>query len=62
MSLPKSIAESDLMSTSDVARAMKVHRSTVWGWLKSGMLKGTRKGSFWCVRPKELERFRKVYQ
>lgn len=29
------------MSTGEVAKKQKVHRTTVWHWIKSGMLKST---------------------
>jgi excisionase family DNA binding protein len=62
MVLPKSISEDDtLLSTADVAQQLDVHRSTVWVWIKNGMLKSVRHGTFHGIRPSELARFRSQY-
>ena len=61
MVLPKSISEDELLSTADVAKSLDVHRSTVWLWIKNGMLKSKRHGQFHGIKPSELERFRSTY-
>jgi excisionase family DNA binding protein len=63
VTVPKTISESsDLLSTSDVAEELGVHRSTVWGWIKNGMLPSEKHGSFHGVSPKALQKFRDIYQ
>jgi excisionase family DNA binding protein len=62
VSLPKSISESDeLLSTADVAKQLGVHRSTVWMWVKNGMLSSVRHGSFHGISRKSLERLQGRY-
>jgi excisionase family DNA binding protein len=66
VTIPKTISEDDrLLSTSDVAKKLKVHRSTVHMWIKSGMLGTTKHGAcktYHAIHPKELKRFLSVYQ
>lgn len=63
MTVPKRISESsDLIATSEIAELLNVHRSTVWTWVKSGMLTSTKVGTFHGVEPDEFERFLSVYQ
>lgn len=63
MTLPKSITEDKkLLSTSAIAEKLGVHRSTVHGWIKSGMLKSEKHGRYHGVRPKDLERFLSLYE
>ena len=66
MTVPKSISESsDLLSTADIAESLGVHRSTVWGWIKSGMLPSEKQGpsgTFHGVKPSALKRFLSMYQ
>jgi excisionase family DNA binding protein len=58
MVLPKAIEEDDaVLSTADVAKRLDVHRSTVWIWIKNGMIKSERRGTFHAIKPAELERF-----
>ena len=62
MVLPKSISEDDtLLSTADIAQQLDVHRSTVWIWIKHGMLKSVRHGSFHGIRPSALALFQSQY-
>lgn len=62
MTIPKSISENKtLLSTADVAKQLKVHRSTVNHWIKEGMLPSERHGSFHAVKPKDLKRFLSIY-
>lgn len=62
MVLPKSISEdAEVLSTADVARVLQVHRGTVWLWIRNGMLKSVRHGTFHGVKPAALERFRSQY-
>lgn len=66
MTIPKSISEDDkLLSTSDIAKQLDVHRSTVHLWIKNGLLKTEKHGkerSYHAVRQSELKRFQKIYQ
>jgi hypothetical protein len=39
VTVPKAFAEKKLISTGEVARRMKVHRGTVWHWIKIGLLR-----------------------
>ena len=62
MTVPKTISEDDrLLSTSDVAKQCGVHRTTVWLWIKRGMLKSEKHGSFHGVRPREVKRLLEFY-
>lgn len=61
MVVPKSLKVSGLMSTSEVATALGAHRSTVHGWIKSGMLTSTRHGVFHGVSAEDLAAFRRTY-
>lgn len=63
MTVPKTISEdTKLLSTADVAKQLEVHRSTVWLWIKRGMLKSERHGAFHGVKPSELRRFLSFYE
>lgn len=62
MTIPKSISDDEnLLSPSQVAKELGVHRSTVHVWIKGGMLKTERHGVFLSVSREEVERFRKLY-
>ena len=62
MVLPKTIVDDDtVLSTADVAERLDVHRSTVWVWIKNGMLKSTRRGSFHAIKPADLKTFLSMY-
>jgi excisionase family DNA binding protein len=61
MTLSKKFQASGLLSTGDVARELHVHRSTVWLWIKSKLLKSTRVGEFIGVKRSDLDKFRAVY-
>ena len=63
MTIPKSISEDDkLLSTSEVAKRCKVHRSTVHLWIKHGLLKTEKHGNFHAIRPSALKRFLSIYE
>lgn len=65
MTIPKSISDGPILSTANVAKKVGVHRSTVWLWIKRGMLKSERhgeSGAFHGVRPAALERFLSIYE
>lgn len=62
MTLSKKFQASGLLSTGDVARELHVHRSTVWLWIKSKLLKSTRMGEFIGVKRSDLDKFRAVYR
>jgi len=62
MTIPKTISGSEkLLSTADIAKDLGVHRSTVHGWIKNGMLPSERHGVFHGVKPKDLKRFLSIY-
>lgn len=61
MTLSKKFQASGLLSTADVARELHVHRSTVWLWIKSKLLKSSRVGEFIGVKRSDLDKFRAVY-
>lgn len=61
MTLSKKFKASGLLSTGDVARELDVHRSTVWLWIKSGLLKSKKDGAFIGVKPAELAKFKAIY-
>jgi excisionase family DNA binding protein len=39
---PSTFKKQGLLSTGDIAERLGVHRTTVWHWMRSGMLKSTR--------------------
>jgi hypothetical protein len=49
------------LSTGDVARELSVDRTTVWLWVKSGVLKSSKFGAFIGVKRSDLAKFRSVY-
>ena len=61
MTLSKKFQASGLLSTGDVARELSVHRSTVWLWIKSGLLKSSKVGEFIGVKRHDLVKFQSVY-
>lgn len=61
MVLSSAFKATKLLSTGDVAKALKVHRSTVWLWIKSGAMTSTTEGQFYGVREHDLEVFRATY-
>ena len=64
MSVPKALSEAGLLSTAQVAKALSVHRSTVWLWISSGLLPHERVGptkNFIGVLANELKAFTMKY-
>lgn len=61
MVLPNSFQEESLLSTTAVSKELGVHRSTVWGWVRSGALQSTHKGSFHGISRENLRVFRETY-
>jgi len=61
MTLSKKFRASGLLSTGDVARELNVHRSTVWLWIKSDLLKSSKVGEFIGVKRADLARFQSMY-
>ena len=58
---PKKLADLGLLTTRQVAKKHKVHRSTVWNWIKSGILRSQRVGQFRAVSAADLAKFRTMY-
>lgn len=42
MTTPTSFKRRGLLSSSDIAKRLGVHRTTVWHWIKSGMLRSVK--------------------
>lgn len=42
MTTPSTFKKQGLLSTGDVADRLGVHRTTVWHWIRSGLLRSTR--------------------
>ncbi len=66
MTVPKALADKGLLSTAEVAKKLSVHRSTVWNWIKTGLLPSVTVAAgdgrpFHGIEPKALARFQKVY-
>lgn len=63
MVVPKTISEDDtLLSPTEVANELGVHRSTVHNWIRDGMLKSNKHGNFHAVSRVEIHRFSQIYQ
>jgi excisionase family DNA binding protein len=62
LTVPKSIADDGLLSTSEVAKKLGVHRSTVWLWIRRGALPSEKRGAFHGVSKKALKTFLSVYK
>lgn len=62
MAVPKEMADRGLVSTGQVAKALGVHRSTVWYWIRSGLLPHEKVGEHYGVRPKDVIKHVKVYK
>ena len=45
-----------LYSVSEAAEALRVAKCTIWAWLKSGRLRGTKIGDRRLIRESELQR------
>lgn len=41
MTTPTTFRREGLLSTGDIAKRLGVHRTTVWHWMKSGLLRST---------------------
>ena len=61
MTLSKKFQASGLLSTGGVARELRVHRSTVWLWIKSGLLRSSKVGEFIGVKRVDLVKFQSMY-
>jgi len=48
-----------LYTPEEVARKVKVERSTVYHWLSAGLLRGLRVGSTWRITEEDLLEFMK---
>ena len=44
-----------------MARELNVHRSTVWLWIKSDLLKSSKVGEFIGVKRADLAKFQSMY-
>jgi len=62
LTVPKAISDSTLLSTSQVAEKLGVHRTTVWLWIKNGALRAERHGAFHGVTPSALSAFLRIYK
>ena len=62
MTLSKKFKASGLLSTGDVARELDVHRSTVWLWIKSGLLKKSKSKVGGFIGVKLIRSWRKQEQ
>ena len=47
------------LTPKEAAHQMKVDRKTVYNWIKSGVLKGERRGKLWFVRESEVLKVKK---
>jgi len=61
VSVPKELAERNLLSTGQVAKQLSVHRSTVHHWIQTGMLKHHKVKSHYGVRPKDVVKLLSIY-
>lgn len=62
MTVPKSISENDnLLSTTQVAEKLGVHRSSVNIWIGEGRLLSEKHGNFHAVSLKALKKFMSFY-
>lgn len=57
VTVSRQIADDGLLSTAEVAKRLKMHRSTIWLYIKRGMLKSTRRGVFHGVTETDLRAF-----
>lgn len=62
MTAPKTIAADGLLSPTEVAKLLDAHRSTVWLWIRNGMLKSEAHGHFHGVAPESLKLFLQSYR
>lgn len=49
--------ETDLLTTEEVARRLRVSPGAVRAWLRSGQLRGVRAGRRWRIREADLEEY-----
>jgi excisionase family DNA binding protein len=61
LTLSKKFQGSGLLSTAEVAKELGKHRSTVWLWIRSKMLKSTRIDGFVGIKRSDLVKFQNVY-
>lgn len=63
MVAPRSIQDNDkLLSPSEVAKQLGVHRSSVHNWMRDGMIKSEKHGNFHAIHIDELAKFSKFYE
>jgi excisionase family DNA binding protein len=64
MTIPLTMAQRGLLSTSQVADELGVHRSTIWALVRSGALRSKklgRKRNFYAVSRDDMVRFAKLW-
>jgi excisionase family DNA binding protein len=64
MTIPLAVGQRGLLSTSQVANELGVHRSTVWAWVRTGALPAQKLGpkeNFFAVRRADMVRFAKLW-
>lgn len=47
----------DLLTTTEAAEVLKIHRVTLWKWLKTGKIRGAKIGRVWRIKREDLESF-----
>jgi len=62
LTVPKTFVDQKLLSTGEVAKLMKVHRGTVWHWIRIGLLRSEKVTDRYSgVSRKSLADFKKTY-
>lgn len=61
MTLSTRIHAAGLLSTTDVAERMGVHRSTVWLWIRNGAMEAKKIGGFLGIEVAEFEKLSSRY-
>lgn len=62
MTVPKTFVDQKLLSTGEVAKLMRVHRGTVWHWIRVGLLRAEKVTDRYSgVSRKSLADFKKTY-
>lgn len=47
----------DYLTPEEAAEILKVKKTTIWNWLRTGKLKGIKTGKIWRIRRDDLEEF-----